>query len=329
MSSDLPDTPTHCVAIVGGAVAGAEVAAHLADHGVISVVIEQNPRPYGKIEDGLPRWHHALREKEYRRIRENLSRPRVHYLPSTRVGKDVDFAELSAGWGFSAVVLACGAWKDRSLPIEGAEQFVGKGLVYQNPFVIWFNHKEEASYDGPVFETPDGGIVVGGGLASIDVAKILMLESVQAKLVERGLEIDLIDLELKGIPKTLAAHGLAYEDLGLEGCTIFYRRGLDDMPLVSPPDDPDLCTPERMEKVKKSRRRLLEKATDKYRFEVVSNSAPDALIVEDDRLVGLVFRTHPHRGRQGDPHRRNLREAGLLRDQLHREHPRADLAASR
>jgi ferredoxin--NADP+ reductase len=290
MDNEIPDTPTHCVAVVGGAVAGAEVAARLADHGVICVVIEQNSRPYGKIEDGLPRWHKALREKEYASIRDKLSRPGVHYVPATKVGQDIDFAELSEGWGFSALVLACGAWKDRSLPIGGADDYVGKGLVYQNPFVIWFNHKEEASYDGPVFETPDGSIVVGGGLASIDVAKIFMLENVRAKLTERGIEVDLIELEVKGIPKTLAAHGLAYEDLGLEGCSIYYRRGLEDMPLVSPPDDPALCTPERMEKIRKSRSRLLQKAVDKYRFEVVPYSAPEALIVEQDRLVGIVFR---------------------------------------
>ena len=57
--------PTHCVAVIGGAVAGAEVAGVLADRGIEVVVFEQNARPYGKIEDGLPRWHVALRHKEY------------------------------------------------------------------------------------------------------------------------------------------------------------------------------------------------------------------------------------------------------------------------
>ena len=56
-------TNTHAVAVIGGATAGAEVAARLAQEGATAVVFEQNPRPYGKIEDGLPRWHHALRRK--------------------------------------------------------------------------------------------------------------------------------------------------------------------------------------------------------------------------------------------------------------------------
>jgi hypothetical protein len=54
-------TRRHVVAVVGGATAGAEAAAMLADRGVVVVVFEQNQRPYGKIEDGLPRWHVKLR----------------------------------------------------------------------------------------------------------------------------------------------------------------------------------------------------------------------------------------------------------------------------
>jgi 2-polyprenyl-6-methoxyphenol hydroxylase-like FAD-dependent oxidoreductase len=36
-----------CVAVVGGAVAGAEVAGTLAERGIEVVVFEQNPRPFG------------------------------------------------------------------------------------------------------------------------------------------------------------------------------------------------------------------------------------------------------------------------------------------
>ena len=161
------------MAVIGGAVAGAEVAAVLAAHGCEVAVFDQNPRPYGKIEDGLPRWHRALRQKEYATIREHLSGERIHFVPLTRIGRDVDFRELVEDWGFSGVVLANGAWRDRPLPIEGADAYVGKGLIYQNPFIIWFNHADEAGYQGEVFEPKDGALVIGGGLASIDVAKAL------------------------------------------------------------------------------------------------------------------------------------------------------------
>ena len=109
--------PSHCVAVIGGATAGAEVADRLASQGVTVVVFEQNPRPFGKIEDGLPRWHAALRRKEYDTITRKLGRDGVHYVPNTHIGRDVDFPDLTQAWGFSAVILANGAWRDRSLPV--------------------------------------------------------------------------------------------------------------------------------------------------------------------------------------------------------------------
>jgi NADPH-dependent glutamate synthase beta subunit-like oxidoreductase len=205
----------------------------------------------------------------------------------TRIGRDVDFRELVESWGFTGVVLANGAWRDRSVPVEGADDYVGKGLIYQNPFVIWFNHAEEAGYEGPVYEPQDGTLVIGGGLASIDVAKALMLETTRAKLRERGIEIGLTELEVKGIPKILARHGLAFEDLGLEGCTLYYRRRAEDMPLVEIPDG---ASPEREQKVRNSREKLLAKAMDKYRFRFEPLCMPDGLLTEGDRLAGFRFR---------------------------------------
>ncbi len=281
-----PKAP-HVVAVIGGATAGAEVASRLAGAGARVVVFEMNPRPFGKIEDGLPRWHHGLRHKEYETISEKLSSPGVDFVPNTKVGRDVSFEDLARGWGFSAVVLGCGAWRDRPLPIEGADAYVGRGLVYQNPFIIWFNHAVEEGYAGERFVPQDDTLVVGGGLASIDVAKVLMLETARARLAARGIEVAMIDLEVKGIPKILAQHGLEFEALGLRGCTLFYRRRAEDMPLAEIPEGAD---EKRAEKIYNARKRLLEKAQEKYRFRVEALSAPEALIVEDGRAVGLRLR---------------------------------------
>ena len=54
----------HFVAIFGGAVAGSEAAFQMANRGFRVVVFDQNTLPYGKIEDGLPKWHDKLRDKE-------------------------------------------------------------------------------------------------------------------------------------------------------------------------------------------------------------------------------------------------------------------------
>jgi NADPH-dependent glutamate synthase beta subunit-like oxidoreductase len=285
---------THAIAVIGAATAGAEVAARLAARGAMVVVFDQNPRPYGKVEDGLPRWHHALRQKEYEVIVGKLAHPGVHFVPLTKVGRDVELQELAdrtdqtdKDWGFSAVVLACGAWRDRPLPIEGAERYVGKGLTYQNPFIIWFNHAGEKDYTGPRFVIEDDVLVVGGGLASIDVVKAHMLETTRAALAKRGIDSTVLDLEVGGIPKFLKTHALTWEELGIKGCTLFYRRRLEDMPLVEAPEGADDA---RLAKVEAGRRKLLEKAMEKYFFKVEPLAAPEGLIVENDRLVGLRFR---------------------------------------
>ena len=279
--------PAHCVAVIGGAVAGAEMAGRLAEAGTEVVVFEQNPRPYGKIEDGLPRWHHALRNKEYTTIGKHLSLPNVHYVPNTTIGSDIGFRELVDDWGFSGVVLANGAWRDRRLPVEGADEYLDKGLIYQNPFIVWFNHAQESDYQGESFDVQDGAIVVGGGLASIDVAKVLMLETTRARLALRGIEVPMLELEVKGIPKILKAHGLEWDDLDLSGCTLYYRRRAEDMPLVEIPEGAD---EKRAEKVRAGRGKLLEKAMQKYRFKLEPLCMPDGLLVEDGKLVGLRFR---------------------------------------
>lgn len=277
----------HHVAVIGGATAGAEVASRLADRGVSVTVFEQNPRPYGKIEDGLPRWHEALRQKEYRAIDAKLSKPGVAFVPRTRIGRDIDFRELVSDWGFSAVVLANGAWRDRPLPLAGADEYVGRGLVYQNAFVIAFNHAERGDLEDMSYVVHDGALIVGGGLASIDVAKIHTLELTLEKLAERGIRTTLLELEVKGIPKILAAHGLEWGDLDIEGATIFYRRRVEDMPLMEMPEGADEA---RRAKVEAGRMRMLQKAMDKYRFGVEPLCAPDGLLIEQDRLVGLRFR---------------------------------------
>ena len=275
------------MAVVGGATAGAEVASRLADRGVRVAVFEQNDRPYGKIEDGLPRWHEGLRNKEYKTIGTKLSQEGVSFVPDTKIGRDVAWKDLVDGWGFSCVVLANGAWRDRPLPIDGADEWIGKGLVYQNPFVIAFNHDEDASYDGETFGR-DRRQHRGGGWTRVDRRRQDRDPHDDAREARRARHRrDHNRARGEGIPKTLANHDLSWEDLGLTGCTIYYRRREEDMPLVEIPAD---APPERVEKIKKSRRTMLDKAMQKFHIRVEPLSAPDSLIIEDDRVVGLVFR---------------------------------------
>src|SRR5271163_4146092 len=108
---------SHVIAVIGAATAGSEIARVLGARGARVIVFEQNARPYGKIEDGLPRWHAKQRRDEYEEINKRLDHPGIEYVPSTRMGTDVSFDELRSGWGVSAIVLTHGAWRDRPFPV--------------------------------------------------------------------------------------------------------------------------------------------------------------------------------------------------------------------
>lgn len=220
----------HFIAVIGGSVSGSEAAFQLAEKGFRVVVFDQLALPYGKIEDGLPKWHVKLRDKEEEAIDKKLMHQNIRFVPNVRLGRDLNLNDLVNYWGFSAILLATGAWKDRPLPIEGIDKFNGKGLICQNQLIKWFNHCHEPGYDGPLFDMPDGTAVIGGGLASIDVIKIIMIKTVQNKLLERGIAVDLFTME-RGIDRVLEQNELTMEDLGLKGATLFYRRTSYDMPL--------------------------------------------------------------------------------------------------
>jgi ferredoxin/flavodoxin---NADP+ reductase len=287
----------HFVAVIGGAISGSVAAAILADHGIRVAVFEQNARPYGKIEDGLPRWHVEQRKQEYARIDARLRKRGVYFIPCTKLGRDVHFDDLTKNWGFSAVILANGAWRDRDLGIPGANQYVGKGLVYQNPFIYWYNHKNERGYSGTRYATPDGALVVGGGLASLDVVKVLQLENYERALKERGIETNFHELE-KGIPAVCKEHGVRPEDLGVRGCLLIYRRREQDMPLAQPPDNP---TPDQIAKTEQVRQKMLRLARDKYLFRFQDRRLPTGLIVEDGRVAGLKVAETKIDGRRAEP----------------------------
>src|SRR5260370_42368073 len=286
MTQQENNSSRHVMAVVGGATAGSEIARLLAERGEIVIVFEQNPRPYGKIEDGLPRWHVKQRKDEYEEINKRLDHPNIEYVPMTRMGRELDFDDLRTNWGLSGIVLTHGAWRDRAFPVEGADQFIDHGLVYQNKLIYWFNHYLEKNYDGPRYELTPGAIVVGGGLASIDVVKVLQIETTLAGMKARGGASDRLAFEREGIGPVLNASGLKYGDLGVAPCKLYYRRRVLDMPLSDiPPDAPA----KRADALRSARAKILEKAQRKFLFEFQELRAPSGLIAEKGAVEGVIF----------------------------------------
>jgi len=276
--------PGQFVAIFGGAVSGAEAAYQLSRRGIHSVVFEQNKLPYGKIEDGLPKWHVKLRNQEMAKIDEKLDSEVVSYVPDVRLGREISLEQATNEWGFSAILLAIGAWKDRPLPVEGIDAFIGKGFCYQNPFMYWFNHKHEPGYQGPQFEVKDNAIVIGGGLASLDVIKVIMIELVQKALAERGIQTNMFELD-RNIARVLESHNLTLQDLKIQGPTLYYRRRIKDMPLSPfPPDSPD-----KLKKAETVREKIIQNFQKKYLFDVKPLHLPAEMLIENGELKGLQF----------------------------------------
>lgn len=276
----------HFVAIIGGSVAGSEAAALLSEHDHRAVVFDQKNLPYGKIEDGLPSWHVGLRDKEEDAIDGRLNHPNIRFVPGFRLGTDGRLDELINEWGFSAVIIAIGAWHDRKIEIDGIEKFYNKGIVRQNDLVYWFNHKHEPNYNGPVYEIKNNTAIVGGGLASLDMAKITMIELVKAGLKSRkGVDVDLFTIEKKGPAQVLEDNNTSLAELGIEPCTLFYRRDAEDMPLYPRKKE----TPEGIEQARKVSKKLLENYVEKYLFRFEPRSVPKSIIQENGQFVGMQF----------------------------------------
>jgi len=276
----------HYIAVIGGSISGSEAASLLAQNGFRVVVFDMNKLPYGKIEDGLPNWHINLRNRQIRAIDKKLNHPNIRFVPCTKIGKDITFLDLVKHWGFSAIILANGAWQDRHLPISNIDKFIDKELIYQNAFINWFNHKHESDYNGNKYSIKNDTIVIGGGLSSLDVVKVIMIEKVKYHLLsEKGIDIDLFTLEKDGVQKILDKFNISLEDIKVKKTKLIYRRTAREMPLKSPKDS----TNESIETAKNVSEKLLNKYLDKYLFEFVPLSIPVNFTEKDNKLTGIVF----------------------------------------
>jgi len=276
----------HYVAVIGGSISGSEAANLLAQRGFRVVVFDMNKLPYGKIEDGLPNWHINLRNRQIKEIDKKLDHPNIRVVPNTKIGEEIVFSDLVSNWGFSAVILANGAWQDRHLSIPNIDKFIDKELIYQNSFINWFNHKHEVGYIGKSYLIKDHVLIIGGGLSSLDMVKVVMVETVKRQLFnEKGIEVDLFTLEKDGIKKVLDDYGLSLDNLKIDKVKLVYRRTARDMPLKSPKDD----TKESIEAAKLVSEKLLNKYLEKYLFEFIPLSIPVNFTEENNKLTGVIF----------------------------------------
>ena len=85
----MEDHKKHYIAVIGGSISGSEAANLLAQNGFRVVVFEMNALPYGKIEDGLPKWHVNLRNRQEKEIDNKLDHENIRFVPMVKIGRDI------------------------------------------------------------------------------------------------------------------------------------------------------------------------------------------------------------------------------------------------
>ncbi len=129
------------------------------------------------------------------------------------------------------------------------------------------------------------------------MVKVLQLENYERAFRERGIEVDMHELE-KGIPAACKAHGVTPESLGVKGCLLIYRRREQDMPLAQPPDN---ATPEQIAKTEAVRQKMLRLAQSRYLFRFQERRLTTGFVIEEGRLAGLMVTETKIEGRKAEP----------------------------
>ena len=149
------------VAIVGAGPAGITAAFDLAKKGYRVVVFEAGPEPGGMMRRGIPDFR--LDKKLLRSEIARLEETGIEIMYNTIVGKNPTIEDLLKD-GYAAVLIAVGAAKGMTLPIEG----IGAEQVYD---ALSFMERVNA---GVPTEIGRRAIVIGAGSVAIDTARTLL-----------------------------------------------------------------------------------------------------------------------------------------------------------
>jgi len=160
------------IGIIGSGPAGLSAAYYLRKMGYNVTIFESEEKPGGMLTYGIPpyRLPKQIVEKEV----VALTKMGVEIKTGKTVGNDVNFEDIQKG--FDGVLLAIGAWKERDIGIPG-EELMMSGLEFLGEV-----NKE-------LMEPPGIAVaVIGGGNASIDVARTLKRLKAKPSILYRRTE---------------------------------------------------------------------------------------------------------------------------------------------
>ncbi len=161
------------VAIIGAGPAGLSAAYYLARRGYKPTIFEALPVPGGMVHVGIPEYR--LPRHVIRRETELIQQEGVEIRYNTRLGRDVQFADLEAQ-GFEATFVAVGAHLGRPLGIPG-EDLPGSMDAIDFLRRVALHEKVDIG---------DRVLVLGGGNSAMDAARTsVRLGAKQVRVVYR------------------------------------------------------------------------------------------------------------------------------------------------
>lgn len=163
------DSPLH-IAVVGSGPSGFYAAEALlrSQHVVHVSMLERLPAPYGLVRYGVAPDHQKLKKviSVFDRI---AAHERFTYFGNVALGRDVTIEELKSC--YHAVVLACGAPRDRQLGITGESM---DGCHAATDFVGWYNGHPDFRDKTFNFDC-ETAVIIGQGNVAADVCRILTM----------------------------------------------------------------------------------------------------------------------------------------------------------
>jgi NADPH-dependent glutamate synthase beta subunit-like oxidoreductase len=150
--------PRKKVAVIGAGPAGLSAAYYLARLGYAPTIFEDLPVPGGMVHVGIPEYR--LPRHVIRRETELIEQQGVEIRYNTRLGRDIQFADLPAQ-GFEATFVGLGAHVGRPLGIPG-ENLPGAmdAIVFLRKVAL-----------GEPVDIGDTVLVLGGGNSAMDAAR--------------------------------------------------------------------------------------------------------------------------------------------------------------
>lgn len=196
------------VAVIGSGPAGLACAYYLALEGYQVTVFERLPIPGGMLAVGIPEYR--LPKEILKFEIESIKKLGVEIKTNIGIGKDVQILDLKKE--YKAVFIATGAHKGLKLRIDGEDM---KGVIDAVEFLRKVNLGEEVNIGKKV-------VVIGGGNAAIDAARVAKRFGKNVQIIYRRTKIEMpaeeneieeavaegIDIEFLAAPvKVLSSNG--------------------------------------------------------------------------------------------------------------------------